>query len=133
MMENFDRFVADKRLKVREIQDWRRDERNTWKTYLGEFIPVYTSGSSAEPALMVYASKALELAQAGLLARSFPPYKDRPFYHYLKILGRLLLGKKLRMAAISIPRGNIYPVFNVATQMHSLFAKIKFLSLAEPA
>jgi phenylacetate-coenzyme A ligase PaaK-like adenylate-forming protein len=36
------------------------------------------------------------------------------------------------MAAISIPRGNIYPVFNVATQRHSLFAKIKFLSLAEP-
>jgi phenylacetate-coenzyme A ligase PaaK-like adenylate-forming protein len=132
MMENFDRFVADKRLKLREIQDWRRDETNTWKRYLGEFIPVYTSGTSAETALMVYNSKALQLAQAGLLARSFPADKNGPFYYYLKILWRLLLGKKLRAAAIVVPRGNIYPVFNFATRLPSLFAEVKILPLVDP-
>ena len=132
MMDNFDRFVTDRRLKLQEIQDWRSDKTNTWKRYLGEFIPVYTSGTSAETALMVYDSRALELVQAGLLARSFPADKERPLYYYTKILARLLLGKKLRVAAIVIPRGNIYPVFNVATRLRSLFAKVKLLSLVDP-
>jgi len=132
MMENYDRFVTDKRLKLREIQDWRRDEKNDWKRYLGEFLPIYTSGSSGETALIIYHQKALELVQANLFARSSLANTKRPLYHYTKILALSLLGKKVRTAAVVIPRGNIYPIFNVASPLLPLLLKLRILTSVDP-
>lgn len=69
MIENWDRFVTDRRLKHREIQNWRCAEKNNAKSYLGEFIPINTSGSSGEQTLIIYHRKAMEMVQASLFNR----------------------------------------------------------------
>ena len=65
MMDNFDRFVTDKRIKLEKIQSWLSNNENVGKLYLGEFLPIPTSGSIGEYALVLYHRKALDLIQAG--------------------------------------------------------------------
>jgi phenylacetate-coenzyme A ligase PaaK-like adenylate-forming protein len=60
MMENFDRFVIDNRLKYREVRDWLKKNRGTGKLYLNEFIPVLTSGTTTETALVIYSRSAIK-------------------------------------------------------------------------
>ena len=76
MMDNFDLLVTDPRLKLREIQEWLADNNNYGKLYLNEFLPILTSGSSGEYAMVVYHRKALDLIQASLFARQ--PLLARP-------------------------------------------------------
>ena len=45
MMDNYDRFVTDKRLKLDQIHDWVKDEKSDHSFYLGKFSPFLTSGS----------------------------------------------------------------------------------------
>ena len=54
MMENFDRLVTDSRLKLSEIYEWTADKNNFGKLFLDEFLPIPTSGSTGEYALVVY-------------------------------------------------------------------------------
>jgi phenylacetate-coenzyme A ligase PaaK-like adenylate-forming protein len=132
MMENYDLFVTDKRLKLREIQNWRKDETNDWKRYLGDFLPIYTSGSSGETAVIVYHFKALELVQANLFARSSLVNTKRSMYQFTKILAFSLLGKKPRMAAVVIPRGNIYPIFNFSSPLYRLLINLRIIRSDDP-
>ena len=132
MRGNFDRFVTDKRLKLQEIRNWMQDKRNDRSLYLGEFIPIYTSGSSGETALIIYNRKALEIVQASLIARSSLSDTKRPLYHMIKTLSLSLLGKKVRIASISIPRGSVYPIFNNTPSLHHLFANVKIISSVDP-
>ena len=132
MRGNFDRFVTDKRLKLLEIRNSMQDKKNDGSLYLGEFIPIYTSGSSGETALIIYNRKALEIVQASLFARSSLANTKRPLYHMAKTLSLSLLGKKVRIASITIPRGSVYPIFNNIPSLHNLFAKVKILSSVDP-
>jgi phenylacetate-coenzyme A ligase PaaK-like adenylate-forming protein len=132
MMENYDRFVTDERLKLREIRSWKNDKKNDGKMYLDEFIPIYTSGSSGETALVIYHRKALEQVQASLFARSSLANAKRPSYQIMKILVLVLLFKKVRMASITIPRGSVYPIFDIIPTLHQLFVNRRLLSSADP-
>lgn len=69
MMDNYDRFVTDKRLKLHEIQNWVKVKQNDGKYYLGEFSPFLTSGSSGVNALITYHRKAVDVIQASLIAK----------------------------------------------------------------
>lgn len=131
MMDNYDRFVTDKRLKLREIQNWLKDNKNAGKYYLGNFSPFLTSGSTGENALVIYPRKALEAIQAGLLA-NYPFQPKRSIYKHIQTIAGYLFGKKLRIAIITVPIGNITPLFKRTPKLHRLFAKMKFLSVLDP-
>ena len=91
MMNNFDRFITDSRLKLRDIQEWIADKNNYGKLYLGEFLPIPTSGSSGENAVAVYHRKALDLIQAGFVARQ-PLRAKRSANDHIKMFDSQLLG-----------------------------------------
>ena len=132
MTENLDRFVTDKRLRLQEIRTWMNDKRNDGKMYLDEFIPIYSSGSSGEPTLLIYHRKAFEQVQASLFARSSLANTKTPSYHIVKIIALALLGRKFRMASVTIPRGSVYPIFDIIPALHRLFAERRLLSSADP-
>ena len=132
MIDNWNRFVTDKRLIYSEIQNWRRDADNDGKRYLGEFIPIYTSGSSGEPTLIIYHRKALESVQANLFARSALSNKKMRAYDFAKMLVLRLSGRRVRMAGIAIPRGNMDVLFNNVPSLHNFFLKVNVLSSLDP-
>ena len=131
MMDNFDRIISDSRLKLREIQEWVADGSNYGQLYLGEFLPLLTSGSSGENALVVYSRAAISRVQASLFARH-PLQVRRSVYDYINLLTARLLGPKARIATISVPRGNLLPMVMNVPSFHQLFAKIKILSVFDP-
>jgi phenylacetate-CoA ligase len=53
MMEHFDDFVTDRRLKKDEIAAWIGDLSHVGQYYLDEFVPCHTSGSQGQVALVV--------------------------------------------------------------------------------
>ena len=85
MMKNFDRLVTDKRLKHYEIRNWLEINRGTGRLYLKEFIPFLTSGTTTEPALVIYSRRAMDVVHAGIVARQ--PFVEKPFsqklHHYV--------------------------------------------------
>ena len=131
MMDNFDRFITDSRLKLREIQKWIADKNNYGKFFLGEFLPIPTSGSSGEYALVVYHRKALDLIQASLLARH-PLDAKRSVYAHIKMLITQLFGVRARIAVIGIPRSNLMIFVKSVPTFHRFFAKLKVLSVFDP-
>jgi phenylacetate-coenzyme A ligase PaaK-like adenylate-forming protein len=128
MMDNFDRLVTDKRLKLQEIQNWMQEKKSDGKKYLGEFIPIGTSGSSGVTALIVYHRKALELVQANLFARSSLMSKKLTLYDFTKMLAHLLLGRKVRIAGVCVPRGSVHVMLRTLPPLHRLFTKSKLIS-----
>lgn len=131
MMKNFDRFLTDSRLKLREIQEWLADKNNYGKLYLGEFLPIPTSGSSGEYALVVYHREALDLIQASLFVRQ-PLRAKRSAYDHTKMRVSQLLGAKGRIAVIGIPRSNLLLFVRSAPTFHRAFVKLKILSVFDP-
>jgi phenylacetate-coenzyme A ligase PaaK-like adenylate-forming protein len=131
VMEDFDRLVTDSRLKLREIQAWIADKNNYGKLYLGEFLPILTSGSTGEYALVIYHRRALDLVQASLFARH-PLFAKRSAYNHIKMLVGQLLGTKVRIAVIAVPHGNIGCIVKTAPSLHHLIAELKLLSLFDP-
>jgi phenylacetate-coenzyme A ligase PaaK-like adenylate-forming protein len=131
MMDNFDRFVTDKRLKLRQIQEWSRDENNTGKYYLDKYILIYTSGSSGQPALVIYTQKAMEKVQANLFTRAALIHKKPSISHFLKMFFRLLLGTKVRSIAIVNPRGNIAAIPQFSSKGQDFFIQSKNISTFE--
>ena len=131
MMDNYDRFVTDKRLKLHDIQNWLKDNQTSGKLYLGHFSPFLTSGSTGENALIIYPRKALEVIQAGLLA-NYPFQPTRSIYNHIRKIAGYLVGKKLRIAIITVPIGNIGPLFRRAPKLHRFFTEMKLLSVLDP-
>jgi putative adenylate-forming enzyme len=131
MMDNYDRFVTDKRLKLHEIQTWAKDKQNDGNFYLGEFSPFMTSGSSGANALITYHRKALEVIQASLIA-NYPFQPKRSIYDHIHTIGGYLFGKKPRVAVITVPRGNLDPLFKRVPTLRHLFINMKILSMLDP-
>jgi putative adenylate-forming enzyme len=131
MMDNYDHFVTDKRLKLHEIQSWVKDKQNDGKFYLGEFSPFMTSGSSGVNALITYHREAVEVIQASLLA-NYPFLTKRSIKDHIKTIVGYLFGKKPRVAVILVSRGNIYQFFDRIPTYHRLFMSMKALSLLDP-
>jgi phenylacetate-coenzyme A ligase PaaK-like adenylate-forming protein len=131
MMTNFDHLVTDSRLNLHEIQEWIRAKSNYGKFYLGEFLPIPTSGSSGEYAMVLYHRKAIHLIQASLFARH-PLRAENSIFDFTKFLLGHLFGAKNRIATIAVPYGNLGCIVKSAPALNQLFAKIKLLSLFDP-
>ena len=131
MMNNFDHLITDSRLKLRNIKEWIGDKNNYGKLYLGEFLPIPTSGSSGEYALVIYDRQALDLIQASLFARH-PLQVKRSVFNQTKILVSHLLGPKARIAVVAVPHGNFGGMVKTAPAFHRFIAKLKILSLFDP-
>jgi phenylacetate-coenzyme A ligase PaaK-like adenylate-forming protein len=131
MMDNFDRFVTDKRLKLHEIQNWLKDKQSAGKFYLGEFSPFLTSGSTGQNVLITYHRKAVEAFQANLFA-NYPFRPERSTYDHIQTIAGNLFGKKPRIAVIAIPSGNTIPFFSRVPRLHHFFINLKIFSLLDP-
>ena len=131
MMNNYDRFVTDNRIKLHEVQSWLRDENNDSKWYLGRYLPIPSSGSTGEYALVVYHRKALESVQASLFARH-PLDASRPVYEHTKILLTRLFGFKAHITAVAAPRSNLVAMIKRVPAFQRFFAKMKILSTFDP-
>ena len=93
MMNNFNHLVTDPRLKLEEIQEWTSEVKNFGKLYLNRFIPIPSSGSTGEHALVVYDRKAADIIQASLLARH-PMETEHSLYERTKCLASYLSRKQ---------------------------------------
>jgi phenylacetate-coenzyme A ligase PaaK-like adenylate-forming protein len=131
MMDNYDRFVTDKRLKLYEIQNWVRDQQNDANFYLGEFSPFMTSGSSGEYGLITYHRKELDVVRASGLA-NIPFQPKRSLYDHIRTISGYFFGKKPRIAVLVIPRGTVEPMFRRIPTLHRLFITVKIISLLDP-
>jgi phenylacetate-coenzyme A ligase PaaK-like adenylate-forming protein len=76
MRKNFDHFVTDKRITLKETKSWLEEKRKPGKLYLRKYLPIVTSGSTGEKAVVVYARTALSTVQAALFSRY--PYQKTP-------------------------------------------------------
>jgi len=54
MMGNFDHVVTDKRITLKETKAWLEEKRKPGKLYLRKYLPIVTSGSTGEKAIVVY-------------------------------------------------------------------------------
>ncbi|MGD8725361.1 MAG: hypothetical protein PVG00_15575, partial [Desulfobacterales bacterium] len=131
MMGNFDRFVCDKRLKLHEVQSWLNDKNNDGKLYLSKFIPVLTSGSTGENALVIYERSAMDWVQATMYAR-LPDETTVPANLRAKLLLAQILGASVRIAFLVVPNGNVHALFKCMPSFSRLFIKCKLLSLFDP-
>ena len=131
MMNNYDRFVTDKRLRLHEVQSWLNKENNKDKFYLGKFIPVFTSGSTGENALVIYERSALEQVQATTYSR-LPNETTLSAYFQTKLLLTQILDTKIRSAVLVVPDGNVHTLFKCMPSFSRLFMKRKLLSLFDP-
>ena len=130
MMDNYDRVVTDKRLKLHQIRSWLEDKQNNRKLYLGDFSPFLTSGSTGTSAVITYDKKAIEMLLASLIA-NYPFLPARSISSYFRKLLAYPL-KRPRVAVFAVPRGNIEPLFLRLPAQYSLFSKIKIFSLLDP-
>jgi phenylacetate-coenzyme A ligase PaaK-like adenylate-forming protein len=104
VMDRFDEFVSDSRIKIRELEPWMQDRANLGKRYLGEFIPMFTSGSTGPRGIFVYTPAALELALAAPIARGIRFGAGTRRFPLQKLV-RLLAGGKHRIARVSFGEG----------------------------
>lgn len=133
MMDNFDDFVTDKRLKRAELRKWLSDKNNLGKMYLNHFIPFQTSGTTGENALIVYNRKSMDWVHSTVIARQ-ANYKTPSLFEQLVEMLRAVLFKKLRMAAV-VMTGGPYPAYTAALyapKAHDFFVQHKTYSLFDP-
>lgn len=70
LMANFDEWVTDRRLTRNGISSFVADPANAGRDFLGEYVVFTTSGSTAEPALLVQDRRALAVMFGLTYARS---------------------------------------------------------------
>src|SRR4028119_2292214 len=101
MMENFDRFLTDRRLKREEIEAFVSDPDRLGRWYLGRYAPSRTSGTQGPPALIVQDRRMMELLFALQMGRGsvFPA-------NPVAALQRIV--RRARLAVVTIGRG-LYP------------------------
>lgn len=131
MMENYDRFVTDKRIKFNKIQNWLEDKQNAGKFYLGEYSPLLTSGSTGENALIVYHRKAIEIIQASLIA-NYPFPMNCSKYGPIQTIARYFFVKKFRVAVLLVPNSNVSSFIKLAPKISRFVINLKMFSLLDP-
>jgi phenylacetate-CoA ligase len=101
MIENFDHFLTDRRLKRADLEAFVSDPDRLGQWYLGEYAPSRTSGTQGLKALIVQDRSMMELLFALQMTRGsvFPTTPTG-------ILARLF--RRARLAAVTIGRG-FYP------------------------
>jgi phenylacetate-coenzyme A ligase PaaK-like adenylate-forming protein len=130
MMADYDHYVIDKRLKLREIQAWMNARDRKGELYLGEYLPIPTSGSTGENALVVYNRQALEVVYAALFARQ--PKLHQP--NRTK-MGQIFLQKiinKDRLAVLSTPGSNVYLMASYEPRFRRMFINSRLFPVNQP-
>jgi putative adenylate-forming enzyme len=92
MMEHFDDFVCDPKLKREELEKFVSDPANRGKNYLGRYHVVHTSGSSGTIGLFIYGPGDWDMLMALVLARVTKT--------------KINFRRKIRMAYIGATDGN---------------------------
>ncbi len=133
MMDHFDLFVTDEALKREEIRQWLQDKDNLGRMYKRRFIPIQTSGSTGENALVVYDRAGLDHVHAAFVARN--PYPEEPTgWEQLRVLMDNLFFRSSRIALVMMT-GGPYPACTASLYtppLHNLFVKTKIISLLDP-
>lgn len=133
MMDHFDDFVTDQRLKRAELRSWLSDKNNLGKMYLNRFIPFQTSGTTGENALIVYNRKSMDWVHAAVMARQAHHQTPSLLEQIVEMLHSMIF-KKLRMATV-LMTGGPYPAYTAALyapKAHDLFVDHKTFSLLDP-
>lgn len=133
MMENFDDFVTDRRIRKADIHQWLGNEKNYGKMYLEKYIAFKTSGTTGENALVIYDRHAMDFVHAALIARHAQP-EPITAVQTINIILRALLIKRFSITAL-LMTGGPYPAFTIAAYpplFYNLFVKYEVHSLLEP-
>jgi phenylacetate-coenzyme A ligase PaaK-like adenylate-forming protein len=133
MVENFDDFVTDRRLKKAEIRCWLEDRSHLGRMYRGRFIVFHTSGTTGENALVVYDRRGLDYVHAAVMARHTLPEEPSAWKRTMIFL-ELLLVQRQRIATV-VMTGGPYPAYTAALytpRLHHLFVTQKIFSLRDP-
>ncbi|MEN6423097.1 MAG: hypothetical protein ABFD76_14250 [Smithella sp.] len=133
MMENFDDFVTDRNLKKDEIIRWIEDKSHVGQMYQGKYVPIRTSGTTGEFAVVVYDRWALDFVQAAMIARHAHPEKITAL-SALRMMLHALFVKSFRIIAVFVT-GGPYPAYTIAAYLpplYQLFVKKEIYSLLEP-
>jgi phenylacetate-coenzyme A ligase PaaK-like adenylate-forming protein len=101
MMQNFDSFVTDRRLRLAELEAFVSDPSRLGQWYLGEFAPSRTSGTQGLKAMIVQDRHMMELLFALQMVRGSTLHSDP-----VAIVKRLF--QKAHLAVLTIGRG-FYP------------------------
>lgn len=133
MMDHFDDFVTDRRLKKDQIIHWIENKNNIGRMYLGKYIPIRTSGTTGKFAIVVYDRWALDFVQAAMIARhAHSP--DIDVVKFLKMILNALFVQRFKINAVFMT-GGPYPAYTIAAylpRLYKLFVNEEIHSLLEP-
>ena len=127
MMENFNRFVTDRRLKLAEMEAFMRDPARLGQWYLDEFALSHTSGSSGLQAVIVQDRAMMELLFALQMLRGSSLTRSAK-----AILQRVF--KRTRLAVVTIGQGFFPSASALAYEPKgaTTFVERKWLTRIEP-
>jgi phenylacetate-CoA ligase len=131
MMENFDDFVTDRSLKRDQIIRWIEDKRNFGQMYMGKYVPMRTSGTTGEIAIVVYDRWALDFVHAALISRHANPKPS--MLVAIRLILRALFVKRFSITGV-LMTGGLYPSYAIASYpppLYQLFVKEEIHSLLE--
>ncbi len=125
MLESFDRYVTDPRLKLGELRRFVTDPANIGRKYLG-YVAYHTSGTCGEPAVIVHDARTFNSVTAVHMARGLG--------HRFRLgVAFRRLREPLRMAAV-VMDGGLFPGFSVfyyRPRFSGLISDIRIFSLRE--
>lgn len=133
MMDNFDEFVTDRRLKKNEIIQWINEKKHVGQMYLGKYVPIRTSGTTGKFAVVVYDRWSLDFVQAAMMARHAHSRRISAL-NAMRIILHALFVKRFKIIAVFVT-GGPYPAYTVAAYpppLSQMFLKKEIYSLFEP-
>ena len=76
MMAEFDRVVTDREITLRRIEEFTRDIENVGRMIAGKYLVFKTSGSTGNPALVLYDRRMIAVSSAVAALRTFARRED---------------------------------------------------------
>lgn len=76
MMKNFDSFITDRRITMKRIDEYTADIDNIGKMIDGRYLIFKTSGSTGNPAVVLYDKGAVDVSSAVAAFRTFARRED---------------------------------------------------------
>ena len=76
MMANFDRVLTDRNVSMQRVTDFTKDPENIGRLLDGKYLVFQTSGSTGNPAVVLYDKKMIDVSAAIAALRSFARRED---------------------------------------------------------
>lgn len=76
MMQNFDRWLTDSSINLQKVEDFTSDINNVGRMIAGKYLIFKTSGSTGNPATILYDQQNIDVASAVAAFRTFARKKD---------------------------------------------------------